>query len=395
MSIRQKRTMTETSLEAHRRNARQSRGPVTEVGKKRRRDANIIHGFYAQDGGAALVALGEDPGEYQALARAVEKKWQPADAYEQQLGTQLIRAVWRARRSDRMQEGLALRLAQDSERWRLDNLHARMTKLSLNSGCLRSLAEAVGQPDYGTSPSDLEMVKSFQADGVLHEMGAVIMDLLMAFRLHADPGPFSLPGPGTRKAAEPEEPGGADEPPVPTASEVPDPTPEENGEDQEDGAQGLRQALQNILLREADLLNEQRAACLQEILNGPSPFERAAEFASAYSQMKLLQRVEDSNFRQIWRITDLFMKLKGGTPERKNAGKKPPPDSSAPPASAIAAEAPEIAAQTSPMNPQDSRCQPPAASEPESEPPPPPASTQPAEPSENEGASGKVQSNQY
>ena len=32
MSIRQKRTMTEKSLEAHRRNARQSRGPLTEVG---------------------------------------------------------------------------------------------------------------------------------------------------------------------------------------------------------------------------------------------------------------------------------------------------------------------------------------------------------------------------
>jgi hypothetical protein len=180
---------------------------------------------------------------------------------------------------------------------------------------------------------------------------------------------------------------------LPAASQAPDPTSEENGEDQEDGAKGLRQALQNILLREADLLEEQRTACLQAIVNGPSPFERAAEFASAYSQMKLLQRVEDSNFRQVWRITDLFMKLKGGAPERKNAGKKPPQDSSASPAPAV--EPPEIDPETSPMDPQDSRCQPPAASEPASEPPPPPASTQPTEASENEGASGKVQSNQY
>ena len=186
MSIRQKRTMTEKSLEAHRRNARQSRGPVTEVGKKRLRDANISHGFYAQDGGAALVALGEDPREYQDLARAVAEKWQPADAYEEQLGTQLIRAVWRARRSDRMQEGLALRLAQESERWRQDNLHARMTKLTFNAGCLRSLAESAAQPDYVTTPSDLEMLKSFQADGVLQDMGTVIMDLLIVLRPEED-----------------------------------------------------------------------------------------------------------------------------------------------------------------------------------------------------------------
>jgi len=127
MSIRQKRTMTEKRLKAHRRNARKSRGPVTEVEKRRSRDANISHGFYARDGGTALVALGEDPREYEALARAVARKWQPADAYEEQLGAQLTRAAWRARRSDRMQEGLALRLAQEAERWRQDDLHARMT----------------------------------------------------------------------------------------------------------------------------------------------------------------------------------------------------------------------------------------------------------------------------
>src|SRR5579871_2749541 len=101
MSIRQKRTMTEASLEAHRRNARQSRGPVTEEGKRRLHDANISHGFYAQDGGAALEVLGEDPREYQQLAQAVAEKWQPADTFEEQLGTQLTRALWRARRSDR------------------------------------------------------------------------------------------------------------------------------------------------------------------------------------------------------------------------------------------------------------------------------------------------------
>jgi hypothetical protein len=294
MSIRQKRTMTEKSLEAHRRNARQSRGPVTEEGKKHSRDANISHGFYAQDGGAALVALGEDPREYQGLAEAVAEKWQPADAYEEQLGTQLVRALWRTRRSDRMQEGLALRLAQEAERWRQDNLHARLTKLRLHAACLRSLAKAAGQPDYATAPADMEMLKSFQADGVLKDMGTVIMDLLIVLRPQSDRGPFSLPGTGAPEAATP---GEAAEPPLPATPEAPDPAPE----DKDDGLGDFRQSLQNILGRQAELLEEQRTACLQELLTGPSPFERAAEFASAYSNMKLLQRVEDSSFRQRWR----------------------------------------------------------------------------------------------
>jgi hypothetical protein len=385
MSIRQKRTMTEKSLTAHRRNARKSRGPVTEEGKKYSRDANISHGFYAQDGGSALEALGEDPEEYQTLAGAVTEKWQPADAYEEQLGTQLVRALWRARRSDRMQEGLALRLAQEAERWREDNLHARLTNLSINSGCLRSLAEEVGQPDYRTAPHDMEMLKSFRADGVLHEMGTVITNLLISLRPQADTGPCSLPGIAPRAAAQPAQA---------AASQAPKPTPEESCEDHGDGLQDTRQLLQNLLLRQAQLLEEQRAACLHELLDGPSPFERAAEFASAYSEMKLLHRFEDSSFRQVWRITDLFIKLKGGAPEPKKAAREMPQDSDAPPAPTTAAETPQIARNPYPIDPQDSSFHPPAASEPAPEPPAPPASTPPTEASENEDASGKVQSNQ-
>ena len=281
------------------------------------------------------MALGEDPREYQGLAEAVAKKWQPADAYEEQLGTQLVRALWRTRRSDRMQEGLALRLAQEAERWRQDNLHARLTKLCFNAGCLRSLAQAVGQPDYATAPNDLEMLKSFQADGVLKDMGTVIMDLLIVLRPPAGCGPFSLPGAGAPEAAAP---GEAADPPLPSAPQAPDPAPEEK----DDGLRDFRQSLQNILCRQAELLEEQRTACLQDLLSGPSPFERAAEFASAYSNMKLLQRVDGLSFRQVWRITDLFIKLKAGAPERKKAAQKmPPPDAEAAPAPATAVEEPE------------------------------------------------------
>ncbi len=385
MSIRQKRTMTRKSLEAHRRNARRSRGPVTEKGKKHSRDANICHGFYSQDGGTALEVLGEDPGEYQSLAEAVAKKWQPADAYEEQLGTRLVRALWRSQRSDRMQEGLALRLAQEAGRWRQDNLHARLTKLCLNAQCLLSLAKEVGQRGYVTTPSDMEMLRSFQADGVLKDMGGVIMDLLIVLQHPEDPS--SVPVGGAPDAAAPAQ---AAEPPIPGVAQAPESAPDEEGA----GRRDWRLALQNILHRQAELLEEQRTACLQEFITGPSPFERAAEFSSAYSEMKLLQRVEDSNFRQVWRITDLFMKLKGGAPEQKKAGRKMPPQGSdTPSAPAMAVEQPEMAPETPPMTLPLSP--PPGAPERDPEPPPSPATAiEPGEPGENEGASGKVPSNQ-
>ena len=69
MSIRQKRTMTEKSLEAHRRNARQSRGPVTEEGKKHSRDANISHGFMPRTAEPPWWRWGKIPGNIRAWRR--------------------------------------------------------------------------------------------------------------------------------------------------------------------------------------------------------------------------------------------------------------------------------------------------------------------------------------
>jgi hypothetical protein len=45
-------------------------------------------------------------------------------------------------------------------------------------------------------------------------------------------------------------------------------------------------------------------------LNGPSPFERAAEIAPTHPNAKLMRRMQDSNFREVRRITNLLLKLK-------------------------------------------------------------------------------------
>ena len=54
----------------------------------------------------------------------------------------------------------------------------------------------------------------------------------------------------------------------------------------------------------------QRKMILRESLAGSSPYERAAEIALAHPNAALMQRMEESSFRQIWRITSLLLKMK-------------------------------------------------------------------------------------
>jgi len=73
--------------------------------------------------------------------------------------------------------------------------------------------------------------------------------------------------------------------------------------------------LENILTRQVELCEAQRKAILKDSLAGPSPYERAAEIGLAHPNVALMQRMEESSFRQIWRITNLLLKLKRQTRE--------------------------------------------------------------------------------
>ncbi len=59
-----------------------------------------------------------------------------------------------------------------------------------------------------------------------------------------------------------------------------------------------------------EICAKQRNAILKESMAGPSPYERAAEIALAHPETALMQRMEESSFRQIWRITNLLLKIK-------------------------------------------------------------------------------------
>jgi hypothetical protein len=51
-------------------------------------------------------------------------------------------------------------------------------------------------------------------------------------------------------------------------------------------------------------------ATLQESLMGPSPYERAAEIAPTHRNTLLMRRMQDSNFREVWRVSNLLLKVK-------------------------------------------------------------------------------------
>jgi hypothetical protein len=71
-----------------------------------------------------------------------------------------------------------------------------------------------------------------------------------------------------------------------------------------------RHLLENILRRQVEICEAQRKAILQESLTGPSPYERTAEIAPTHPNARLMRRMQDSNFREVRRITSLLLKLK-------------------------------------------------------------------------------------
>jgi ParB-like chromosome segregation protein Spo0J len=71
-----------------------------------------------------------------------------------------------------------------------------------------------------------------------------------------------------------------------------------------------RRLLKNILSRQAEACETQRQALLKETVAGPSAWERAAEITPDGSDALVVRRLQDANFREVRRVTNLLLKLK-------------------------------------------------------------------------------------
>jgi hypothetical protein len=333
MALVHKPEMTEKKVAANVRNQKLSHGPVTEDGRERIRAANLRHGFYSQAEEVALRALGEDPAQFQELLEGFWKEYDPVGIPQEGLVIRLARATWLMNRADRMQEGHAVRQAEDVNLGRKDRLHAQMMRLKIMADTLRLLAQSVEREYFVTCAADLEEMKSLQQEGALKEMGEIAIALFLQLQppgtgkdgmtlddrcraaaarmeeIFGLRGEFAPPPGGRpRYTPSPEEiaaalPAGA------VASEKGDKLYPKITPAEWEARERPRQLLENILKRQVEACEHQRKALLRESVKGPSPYERAAEIAPTHPNARLMRRMQDSNFREVRRLTNLLLKL--------------------------------------------------------------------------------------
>ena len=89
-------------IEANRRNAQLSTGPITKDGKKRSRQNAVRHGLTAE---TVIDAL-EDAEDYAAFELAVTADYDAQSAVERELVLRLASLLWRLRRATSIESGL-------------------------------------------------------------------------------------------------------------------------------------------------------------------------------------------------------------------------------------------------------------------------------------------------
>src|ERR1700726_581948 len=89
-------------IEANRRNARKSTGPITAEGKQRSRCNAIRHGLTAE----TVIGALEDAEDYRAFEAAIIADYDAQSAVERELVLRLASLLWRLRRATTIETGL-------------------------------------------------------------------------------------------------------------------------------------------------------------------------------------------------------------------------------------------------------------------------------------------------
>lgn len=89
-------------IDANRRNARKSTGPITEEGKQQSRCNAVRHGLTSE----TVIGALEDAEDYRAFEAAVIADYDAQSAVERELVLRLASLLWRLRRTTTMETGL-------------------------------------------------------------------------------------------------------------------------------------------------------------------------------------------------------------------------------------------------------------------------------------------------
>ena len=283
MPLIHKQQMTQKNLAAKRANARKSRGAVTAAGKARSAAAKLLHGFYSQERDEAMMALGEDPQEYAALLRSLVEDLRPRAGLQSQVVLRMRDALWRMQRAERMQDGLAIKRVRKG--LEIDQLVAGPRILHVRGiyEGLCAIGRMLNREDSTPLPGEIAALMDAFGDTPPDDVRK-LFPLLRAY------------GEAAAKA-----PGPANE----NRHSGPTPSPDA-GQEREAARQKLDAALDEVIMPHA------RAEELveKEFDRIHSPENVAALMAPRNENALLMQRMEDSSLRQLWRLTRLFWMIK-------------------------------------------------------------------------------------
>ncbi len=280
MSLIKKPEMTEKNLAAHRANGKKTRGPVTLEGKANSAAANLRHGFYSKAPNGALTALGEDPQAYAELLDSLENNL--AEGLESELVQRIGHALWRMKRAERMQDGLAAKRIQSA--LEIQELLGRPQRIKAYENLQRyeDLAAALARRNGPTRAEIRTFMKSFGDDP-----DPEMQEFFVLLR--------SLGKPSEEEPGQATESSGSGKP--------------------EAGARKWRAARRQARLQLEQLMESYSRSCVrmaERLDELKSPENLAALMAPQDEKSLLMQRMEDSNLRQLWRLTNVLFKVRNG-----------------------------------------------------------------------------------
>ena len=293
MSLTKQPTMTLKKIAASRANGRLSQGARTSAGRAQAAAANLRHGFYSHAQGEILEALGEDPLLFQHLLDSLIETWAPADYVEMGLVMRLARAMWRMDRADRIQESLTL---EQIHRARPVPTFSQIAgeALKKHANRLTFLASEVCKEGHFTSEEDLQTItgayglEPYDPKSPEH---AILRSLRRLMR------------PGTEGAA-----------PLIDGS---NPSQEGTLPEAEESRREERQNLRSMFLKQ--IFEFDAKSKFGDEADGESRhvgtsygFDSLMAPLDRNGPLMLMQKWEDSNLRQIIRITELLTKIKNG-----------------------------------------------------------------------------------
>jgi hypothetical protein len=230
----------------------------------------------------ALVALGEDPDDFQRRFESLIATYQPADALEMGLVFRMVRDLWRAERFDHMAESVSVKHLEQSQGSKALVMGHQCLQLDQQMKHVDALAYAVSGLKAVVSAPELKLFENCR-EGLSAEKAKEILVLLVRLR---EPGTDLELGPLAELLSED----------VPAAE----------GEEREP----VRAKLVRSLEAESGSLMERILAPDENPDAALAQFDRDQMLVAGQTHASVLRQAEELSLRQLWRTTNLLLKIK-------------------------------------------------------------------------------------